>query len=170
MGSKRRKKREREQRRREASRRPEARARSEEQGRFEALRRQMDESGLLAGREAIFDELPEERKMSRVLLDFIDPYQDLAVSDEAEERLITLGVIAWNVAMFSADEQKRALREVTATATLGDAVVMRQLLDELIERKRQHFADNRRFIADYTITDVGDELRLTVASLPPRER
>ena len=36
--------------------------------------------------------------MSDVLKDFIEPYKDMVDSDEAQRKLLTMAVLAWNAA------------------------------------------------------------------------
>jgi len=130
----------------------------------------LEETGLLESREVIVHETgPGMRKMSETLLEFLEPYRELADTDEATERLIALGALAWNLALRSADERERELRELAATVFRNDPAVAMQMIEEMIERRRRHFTDDRRLIASYTITPSPDELRLVVAStrLPP---
>ena len=87
----------------------------------------LDETGLLEGREVIVHETaPGMRKMSETLLEFLEPYRELADTDEATERLIALGALAWNLALRPADERKRELRELAATVFRDDSSVATQ--------------------------------------------
>src|SRR6516162_3546673 len=49
--------------------------------------------------------------MSEVLLEFISPYRDKAADDAALERLIGLGIMAWNVALLPEAEREKTIDE-----------------------------------------------------------
>lgn len=125
-----------------------------------------------------------DQKMSAVLLDFIEPYKKFANTDEAIERLVVTGITAWNVSMLPEHERDEALTKLATAALNGGSPVRRLVakirtailgesrdvadfkwvVNELVERKLQHYAENRRFILDYELSPSEDEIHLFVVS------
>lgn len=105
-------------------------------------------------------------KMSEVLLDFIKPYAEYAETFEAYEDLIMVAIVAWNIALISEKQNKDLVKEMIKDLNLSksDSQDMRNIMQELIERKKKHFAEYNRIITDYQITEAGSEYRLSVAS------
>jgi hypothetical protein len=113
-------------------------------------------------------------RMSEVLEAFVEPYVDLAETEEALHKLLTVAIAAWNISLLPADEQKAMVDQMAnsqSDASRRDKRDLRRILYDLIERKRTHFADNRRAIVDFHLRDEGDDLQLLVAStlLPPEQ-
>ena len=121
----------------------------------------------LAGRETTFVDNVQE-KMSDVIEDFIEPYRVATTTDDEYRSLIGIAIIAWNAALLSGPQRATFLKEAfTAIAPAvghnaqADFVAF---LNELIERKMQHFPNNRRYIVNYRITPTPDGLHLSIAS------
>ena len=112
--------------------------------------------------------------MSEVLEAFVEPYVELADTDEALHKLLTVAAAAWNISLLPAGEQKAMVHQMAdsqSDATRRDKRDLRRMLYDLIERKKAHFADNRRFIVDFHLRDEGGDLQLLVAStvIPPEQ-
>src|SRR3954471_12797318 len=60
-------------------------------------------------------------KMSEVLEEFIEPYSDLADTDEAFEKLLNLGVLAWNAALLPEDERQAIIDKTVETGLPGSS-------------------------------------------------
>ena len=125
-----------------------------------------------------------DQKMSEVLLDFIEPYRQFANTDEAMERLVVMGITAWNVSLLPEHKRDTMLTELAAAALSGGSLVRRiasrvrtaifgqsrdvadfkQIVYEMVERKLQHYAENRRFIANYKLSQTKDDIHLFVVS------
>jgi len=109
-----------------------------------------------------------QEKMSDVLGDFVAPYERSAETKEDYERLLTLGITAWNAALLPAAERSRMLDEVLGKGLPGLPKNLqrdvRALINELVERKLTHFAANRRAIVDFTLVETHDGYHLSVAS------
>lgn len=110
-----------------------------------------------------------QEKMSDVLEEFLAPYIDDAKNDDAYQKLIQLGVIAWNAALLEGDAQQEAVEKMAEIAPASLRQDFRNILWEMIERKQRHFADNRRTILDYQLTDLGGQWHLSIVSTPPPE-
>jgi hypothetical protein len=134
--------------------------------RLEPLKREMQKTGLLQGRELLV-EPPGEEKMSGVILQFIEPYRWLAEDFGGMQRLVMLAVVAWNAAVFDALGQPGFVDQMIASALPPDEAFrrdFRQVVNDLIQRKQQHFADTRRIIVSYKLTETQGDYHLAVAS------
>ena len=107
-------------------------------------------------------------RMSDVLKQFVRPYNHLVDSEEAFRKLLTLGMLAWNAAMQPDGRQEQMVDEVLNEAVGEESweaqTAAREIVDELIERKQRYFAQYRRPIIDFRLTDLGDQYHLTVIS------
>jgi Trm5-related predicted tRNA methylase len=130
--------------------------------------------------------------MSEVILEFIQPYRALAYDDAALEKLIGLGVVAWNVALLPSNQREDALddlatdlfRRETSITKLSNSIRkwigvgrraetkkeaaevrdFKEIIYEMVEHKLRRFARNRRFIVSYHTEIKGDDVRVFVAS------
>lgn len=108
-------------------------------------------------------------KMSEVLEDFVEPYLEEIEGYEAKCNFIAIAVLAWNLAILpeaARPAAKEGLQRQSQQKRLPeDQGVLDALLDELMARKLQYFADNRRLIMDFQFEDIGDQYHLSVASM-----
>ncbi len=109
-----------------------------------------------------------QEKMSEVLEAFVAPYREATDTEDAFRNLLNLGMLAWNAALLPEDKRRGMLDEVLAAgfprASGEDRARARELVEDLIRRKERHFADNRRAIVSFNLTNLGHEYRLFVAS------
>ncbi len=121
------------------------------------------------GRGIIFQENVGE-KMSDVIDEFVRPYEQSADSTEAYRRLIATAIIAWNAALVQGAERETWLSDMLkAIAPHGDRQLQKDfhgIVSEMIERKEKYFANNRRYILNYQVTETPTGLHLSVASTP----
>jgi hypothetical protein len=125
----------------------------------------LEEKGLLKGRKLLYQ--PEGYdKMSAVVWDFIEPYMEYAPTYEALGRLIVLAILAWNASMLPDDEAKAMVERVVNSQPLSqsDHDMMIDVVEDLIERRKKHFAQYTADILDYKLTETEDEFRLSVVS------
>lgn len=120
------------------------------------------------GSENVVFSSTEEAKMSEVLTEFIAPYRQEVDTEEAYQRLLELAVMAWNAALLPELEQQRMINTML---TEGFPKVnkeikqgVRDILEELIARKKQYFSENKRLIIDFELKDTGKDYHLSVAS------
>ncbi len=134
--------------------------------RFDGLKRKLAQ-GPFRNREVALGPI-DDLKMSDVLLDFIAPYRSAVNATDAYHRLLTLAILAWNASFLSAKEQGEMVERVVDGGLPSESEELRsglkQIVYEMIERKRTHFSEYRRNILDYELTDTGAEYRLAVAS------
>lgn len=80
------------------------------QNRFENLKRKLELGPFRT--EKIVIEPCGEVKMSEVLMDFVEPYRELADAEEAYRKLLTLAVMAWNASFLPEKEQQDMIERV----------------------------------------------------------
>jgi hypothetical protein len=111
-----------------------------------------------------------EEKMSAVVLNFIAPYSELATSKAAYEKLVSLALVSWNASLMEGLERQafidKARQTILSSAGAGWAKELDQLLTSLIQRKARYFADNKRMIIDFRVSETKDEFRLAIISTP----
>ncbi|MBN1313472.1 MAG: hypothetical protein JXB30_18845 [Anaerolineae bacterium] len=103
-------------------------------------------------------------KMSEVLREFIAPYRGFANTEEAYRKLLVTAIIAWNAALFSAEERKVHLEKILEILPEEVQADGRAIISELIERKERYFSEYKRMIIDYEVTDTGKDYHLVVIS------
>jgi len=109
-----------------------------------------------------------EVKMSEVLKELVEPYLDFARNHSQREKLFSIAAIAWNLALIPESERRQMIDQVIEQVMRGNDPLARQdaqeIMDELIARKQTLFADNKRFIIEFHLQDIGKEFHLSVAS------
>jgi hypothetical protein len=107
---------------------------------------------------------PGVEKMSEVLLHFADPILDRSAPLEEIRSTLFFAMTIWNYALLPAkarSESKGLFRKVMSDPW-SSSVVQR-----LLERKAQLFADNQRMFYDLEVYQKGDELKVNVVSVLP---
>ena len=109
-----------------------------------------------------------EVKMSEVLEIFVEPYLDFAQNRSQREKLFGIAVIAWNLAIMPEKERQPMIDQVIKASLKGDDPLAQQdtqeIIDDLIARKQNFFAENKRYIVDFQLQDTGKQFHLSVAS------
>jgi hypothetical protein len=100
-------------------------------------------------------------KMSEVLEDFVEPYRELADTQDALRKLLNLGMLAWNAALLPEDQRQAIIDEILAAglsrASEAERAQARELVEALVRRKEELFAANRRAIVSFELTHRGDD-------------
>lgn len=109
-----------------------------------------------------------EVKMSEVLEEFVEPYLDFAQNRNQREKLFSIAVIAWNLAIMPENERQPMIDQLIKVGLKGNDPLAqqdtREIIDELIARKQKFFAKNKRYIVDFQLQDTGKQFHLSVAS------
>ena len=112
-------------------------------------------------------------KLSDLVSDFLAPYSHLAEDELGYRNLLRIGIAAWNLALFPSDRHPALLDDMVSPARLAVAEAaraeMRVLLQDLVARKRQLFAAERRYIVDFDLKSTADGYQLAVASTLPKD-
>jgi hypothetical protein len=108
-------------------------------------------------------------KMSKVLESFVAPLLHQVDGYRAHSTLISMGVVAWNAALEPdyrrAAFVSSAIDAAMKHATLQERLEGRELIEGLIARKLQHFANYHRPIFGYQLDELeGGGFYLSVAS------
>ena len=134
---------------------------------YAALQRKLEQGPLGPGQ--ILIEPKGQVRMSEVLEAFVEPYLDDAETDDAFRKLFTLAAAAWNAALLPQAQQQTMVDDLIGSQTglsRRDKKDLRSMLDALIARKKAHFADYRRAIVEFNLTETGGRFHLSVASIP----
>ena len=136
-----------------------------QQGMNYELKTKLMSTGLVDAGTAIHWDTTRQEKMSKVLLDFVAPYTASADSREEFQKIVLLGLIAWNTALLPSDVRKTSLDELASAAVPADAAAdFAEILSEMVERKEKYFAENRRFILAHHWTATAGGPHLAVVS------
>ena len=138
----------------------------QKQKQLEILKDKLKESPLHSAE--IVLEPTGEVKMSEVLMAFVEPYRQIANTEEAMQKLITLAVMAWNASLVSSEEQQEMVEEFLKVgmpdATEELKAELKEIVNELIDRKKRYFSEYQRVIIDFELKDIGREYHLSVSS------
>jgi hypothetical protein len=95
-----------------------------------------------------------------------------ATTRDAFEKLATLAVVAWNAALLEGEERQALLAASVKAIVAAAGEQWRkdtvELLQTLVERKLSLFADDRRFVVDFRVTETATEYHLAVAVMAKR--
>jgi hypothetical protein len=138
----------------------------QKQKRLASLKKKL-EQGPFRGQKIVIESGGEE-KMSEVLKDFIEPYLEFADTEEAQRKLLTLAVMAWNASFLPEKEQQdmidRVLDAGIPTANEELKTGLKDIVNMLIARKKVYYSEYTRKIIDFELTDRGRDYHLSVAS------
>ena len=127
----------------------------------------MEKQGLLEDTVVIHEPRGKE-KMSEVLEEFAQPYLDLVDDSlEMQNKVIAMAVLAWNFTLLPRKERKAAVEDLVSSLASQDEEMeedTRQIVKEMIKRKKRYFRANKRFILSYDISKTKDGFYLSVAS------
>jgi hypothetical protein len=107
-------------------------------------------------------------KMSEVLEEFLSTYTHIPKTFDEYNRLVAVGIMAWNAAILPSAERQQLLDKAIEALPASSGHEARQdlkaILDELIERKERYFGGNKRFVLDYHLSDTKAGYHLSVIS------
>jgi len=105
-----------------------------------------------------------ERKMSEVLLEFVEPYSEEWRTAEEVKKLLSVALVAWNAALYSGSKREQLIQQILEVVPPEVRSEMRAIIEKMIQRKVSHFASNRRMIVDYKVTMTREGPHLSVVS------
>ena len=114
-----------------------------------------------------------EVKMSEVLEEFAEPFLDSATTRHRREALFTIAIAAWNAALLPKAERETSITQLLDTIynsdRPSDRQEIREIIDIMVARKEEFFADNRRYILNFSLEERGNRFYLSVVStlMPP---
>jgi hypothetical protein len=107
-----------------------------------------------------------EKKMSEVLLEFLEPYMEHAQSEESLRGLVGIGTLAWNAALFPLNQREEIIQKMVDELQPEINTGCRTIVEDMIRRKDAYFADNKRLIVSYDLSMTEAGPHLAVASTP----
>jgi hypothetical protein len=142
------------------------RRKKQEQSRLHGFKQRL-ETGLLQGHKVVLEPSGVAR-MSEVLEAFVEPYLEVADTEDAYRKLFMLAVVAWNASFLTVEEQSEMVDDITSkvmsAATREEREDFRALVSTLLERKRAHFSSYTRKIISFELKDTGRGYHLSVVS------
>ena len=137
---------------------------------YELLRRRVEKN---YGKGVVLGPPPAE-KMSEVILDFAEPVLADFLGDEEYKTALSAAITAWNLALLPEDSYKQMYQETISTLQPEIPPKVRgnfqDIIESLVRRKKRHFSQYRRFIADFHLVDSGPNRHLTVASVSMKDQ
>ncbi|MBD3184458.1 hypothetical protein GF312_19400 [Candidatus Poribacteria bacterium] len=119
----------------------------------------------------IIDNPPGRRKMSEIILEFVEPYFHLPHPIKSIEDLLDMASLAWNMAILPEEAKDLLLEGFLEEHILSDSELKEKmkLVDELVERKKKHFHQYKRLFRDYQLTYINDnDWNISILSEFPR--
>lgn len=134
------------------------------------LRRNQDNEDL------VFVEKPEKgmKKMSEVLIDFVEPLINDQKSYEKRNFLMKISVVAWNMSLLDEEKREEMMQDLL-NLLFPDPLEpnyaegsqeIRIILQQLIDRKLKLFAEDNRFVTDYQLSKTKGGFHLSAAYSP----
>ncbi|BAQ64551.1 hypothetical protein [Geminocystis sp. NIES-3709] len=109
-------------------------------------------------------------KMSKTLENFMSPYLHLTTDLSSKKKLFTIGVVAWNASLYSEEEREDITNILFSKEVIGDDSTiqeeLKEIVQELIDRKLTYFKDDQRLIIDFDLQKLGNSHQLSVTSQP----
>lgn len=95
---------------------------------------------------------PSGAKMSEMLWALVEPDMDSATDPEQLDKLLTLGVTAWNAAVMKGAKRTTFLDSMAGTFPLEARGQFREIIESLIRRKESQFPHIQRLIFSFNLT------------------
>ena len=109
-----------------------------------------------------------EDSLSDTLPAFAEPALETTTGGESFRSALTLAVLAWNISLLPESKQQTILEtrlEPLMTLYQGrDHDTVRQIVEMLVQRRLQKYADQRRFILGFELDEATDPPMLSVTS------
>ncbi|RUT03795.1 hypothetical protein DSM106972_047090 [Dulcicalothrix desertica PCC 7102] len=107
-------------------------------------------------------------KMSDIMVKFLEPYTVKLRSPQEYEKLLVIGMLAWNASLMTPEQRKEMINDAVSQ-TIGYAGIesqreMKEIVNELIERKEKYFSNIKRFITSYKLKNKGRDFNLSIVS------
>lgn len=96
------------------------------------------------------------RKLSVALGELIRPYLEDGIRVDEYRSLVTIGALAWNIAVLPDTISDEWLQSLLREAGVSDTLSFRGLLEELKERRLRLFPNDRRFIVRTEVHEQSD--------------
>jgi hypothetical protein len=102
--------------------------------------------------------------LSRVIVRFAEPMLKHCETYQAREQAISYAILAWNLALEPEPNRGALLAELLAQIPADEADEKTALMQFLLKRKEEQFADNRFMIIDYRLDRQGENMHIEVTT------
>lgn len=109
---------------------------------------------------------PDGIKMSEVMQSFIQPYLGDDITKDRLAVVMDMALFAWNGAMATEQMRKELVSKLRKDFPEEIREQAMEMLEHMMDRKRQLFSDYTRFVYSYEIVDKKNSYQLLVASAP----
>ena len=142
--------------------------RKKELAAFKSFKQEIENTA--EGTNAVFVETPKNlAKMSEVLMEYIEPFLEGTETYEECSNLLEIAVMSWNMALVSEEERQEELKELFSDNASDPEEIeaeklIQKLMNKFIKRKLKFFAEEKRFITDFKLTENSGRFHISVAS------
>jgi hypothetical protein len=142
--------------------------RKKELAAFKSFKQEIENS--VEGTNAVFVETPKNlAKMSEVLMEYIEPFLEGTETYEECSNLLEIAVMSWNMALVSEEKGQELLKKIfpgnsSDPEEIEDEKEVQRIVKKLIKRKLKFFAEEKRFITDFKLTENSGRFHISVAS------
>jgi len=112
---------------------------------------------------------PGFAKMSEVLMEYIEPFLEGKETYEEFSNFLKIAAMSWNMAMVSEEKGQELLKKLfpgnsSDPEEIEDEKEVQRIVKKLIKRKLKFFAEEKRFITDFKLTQNSGRFHISVAS------
>lgn len=142
--------------------------RKKELAAFKSFKQEIENTA--EGTNAVFVETPKNlAKMSEVLMEYIEPFLEGTKTYEECSNLLEIAVMSWNIALVSEEKGQELLKKIfpgnsSDPEEIEDEKEVQRIIKKLIKRKLKFFAEEKRFITDFKLTENSGRFHISVAS------
>jgi hypothetical protein len=111
----------------------------------------------------LFGNNNDQKKYSNLLNDLVKPFEQEFPEDYGMEDIYGFGMNAWNFGNMSLILSKEEFEKIITSNSLIDSEI--SLLKKMIKIKTTKFKKHNRFIDDFAVKEVDEEIRLTVTTI-----
>ncbi|RMD51860.1 MAG: hypothetical protein D6828_06580 [Nitrospirae bacterium] len=104
-------------------------------------------------------------KMSEVLEAFVEPYIELADTEEKFRELVSIAVAAWNTSLLPKEVREEIIENVLVGFPEEIQKNAIQILEGFIRRKELYFSEYKRAIVDFEIAATKKGYNIVVVSM-----
>jgi len=111
--------------------------------------------------------VPHKHRISELLMDFLSENYKTCTTEREERRLISLGIICWNIANFNKEQREEQLQQALdkIETDMGISDIMEPIMRDLVNKKVKHYNKYKYLITNYDISYLPNgQLHLSVAS------
>lgn len=102
--------------------------------------------------------------LARVIVEFAEPMLKHCASYAAREEAISYAILAWNLSLESESGREESLHEMLAQLPAEKEPEIAALMQFLLRRKAELFADNRFLVVDYTLERRGEKMQIEMTT------